>query len=241
MTSQALSAPAPFESDVIPAELRELLERTAPVSLSVERVLPVLGPLEELLPHRGIPRGSVVEVRGASGASSVMLALVAGASRSGSWVAFVGVPELGWQAAQEQGVELSRVLCVPHAAQHWPMVVGALLDGADVVVCGAGVVPTSAQMQNLRARARERGAVLLGLDRRTSGPHRTDARRARPGCWASADLTIEVRTMTWRGTDAGSGMLQSREIELVVGGRGGFSRPRSLRIAFDRSGALRTR
>jgi hypothetical protein len=220
-------------------ELRELLERTAPVSLSAEQVLAVLGPLEGLFPGRGLPRGAVVEVTGGVGVTSVMLALTAGASRSGSWVAYVGMPELGWQAAEEQGVDLARVVAVPHPASRLAMVLGALIDGTDLIVCGPALGPTPAQLRNLRARARERGAVLLGLSGGAGSSLRGVHRGGRGG-WGSADLAIEVEATRWSGIETGSGRLQAREIEVAVGGRGRFARRRAVRVAIDASGALRS-
>jgi hypothetical protein len=219
------------------------LARTAPVTLAVEHVLPVLGPLEPLFPGRGLPRGAVVEVGGGTGATSVMLALTAGASRSGSWMACVGVPQLGWEAAEEHGVDLARVVAVPHPTERWPMVVGALIDGVDMVVCGPGIVPPAAQLRSLRARARERGTVLLGLDGRAapsferSGRSQQGSRVGRRG-WESADMLLEVHATRWAGPGIGCGVLGAREIEIVVSGRGSFARSRTLRLAIHASGAL---
>ncbi|HMQ29009.1 MAG TPA: ATP-binding cassette domain-containing protein, partial [Acidimicrobiales bacterium] len=83
--------------------MADLVERTRPVSRADERCLPVSERLEPLLVGTGLQRGSVVAVRGApgSGATSLALALVAGPSASGSWVAAVGLPWLGLRAAAE--------------------------------------------------------------------------------------------------------------------------------------------
>src|SRR5689334_10995109 len=72
----------------------------------VHRVLPVAPELSGLLPGRGLRRGSTVAVATgraapAGGGTSLMLALLAEASRAGSWCAVVGVPALGALAAQE--------------------------------------------------------------------------------------------------------------------------------------------
>jgi hypothetical protein len=220
------------------------LARTAPISLAVEHVLPVLGPLEPLFPGRGLPRGSVVEVGGGTGATSVMLALAAGGTRAGSWMACVGLPQLGWEAAEEHGVDLARVVAVPHPADRWPMVVGALIDGVDMVVCGPGIVPTAAQLRALRARARERGTVLLGLDGRGASSPEGSARSRRGGRhvgrrgWESADLVLEVHATRWGDPGIRWGVLGAREVEVVLSGRGSFARSRTLRLALRTSGAL---
>jgi hypothetical protein len=76
-------------------ELRELAGRVAPVTLAADLLLPVgdrVPGLADLLPGRGLRRGSVIGVDGPMGAGvvSLTLALVAAASAAGSWVGFVG-------------------------------------------------------------------------------------------------------------------------------------------------------
>src|SRR3954449_9124091 len=66
----------------------------------VHRVLPVLPELGGLLPSHGLRRGSTVAVTSGraapgSGGTSLLLALLSAASRSGSWCAVVGMPALG--------------------------------------------------------------------------------------------------------------------------------------------------
>src|SRR5829696_1693119 len=109
-------------------------------TLADERLLPVLPALEPLLPHLGLRRGSTVAV---TRSAALALALVAGASAAGSWVAAVGLPALGPRA--------------------WPTVVAALLDAIDVVLVRSPPGLPSAQARRLIARARERGAVLVPL------------------------------------------------------------------------------
>src|SRR4029450_12383868 len=72
-------------------------------TLADERLLPALPALQPLLPGRGLRRGTT-----GTGASSaaVGLALVAGPSAAGSWVAAVGLPDLGIVAAAETGIVL---------------------------------------------------------------------------------------------------------------------------------------
>lgn len=60
-------------------------------ALTSQRLLPVVAPLRTLLPGGGLRRGRAVTVRGAA-ALSLAMALVAEASRAGSWTAIVGSP-----------------------------------------------------------------------------------------------------------------------------------------------------
>src|SRR5947209_19071245 len=84
------------------ADLREVADRARPVALAREHVLPVLEPLQTVLPD-GLRRGTTIGVRQST---SLALALVAGASTEGSWLAAVGVSSLGLAAAAELGVDL---------------------------------------------------------------------------------------------------------------------------------------
>ena len=146
-----------------------------------------------------------------SGGTSLLLALLAAASRSGSWCAVVGVPALGVLAAAESGIVLERLALVPHPGPEWPTVVAALIDGVDVVVI-AVPGPVSASIANrLVARARQRGSVLMPFGR-----------------WAGADVTLQVRHGRWEGLGAGRGRLRRREVTITARGRGAAARPREI-------------
>ena len=166
-------------------------------TLADERLLPVLPALQPLLPHPGLRRGTTVAV---TRSAALALALVAGASAAGSWVAAVGLPDLGIVAAAETGIVLERLALVPApGARAWPTVVAALLDAVDVVL-----------VRRLIARARERGAVLVPL-----------------GPWSEpADLRLAVTASTWHGLGQGHGSLHSRVAEVVATGRGAATRER---------------
>lgn len=204
--------------EVVRADLEELAERIRPVTLTREQRLPVLPALEGLLPGAGLRRGATVAVgaaAGASGATSLALALVAQASRTGSWVAAVGLPSLGLVAADELGVALERLVLVAAPERDaWGGVVAALVDGFDLVVLHAGrggIRPVDAR--RLVARARERGAVLVLLG---------------AGWPDGADVQLEVVRARWEGLDDGHGHLQARKVRVQQGGRGEAARPRQV-------------
>lgn len=147
----------------------------------------------------------------AGGGTSLMLALLAAASRSGSWCAVVGVPSLGALAAAESGIVLERLALVPDPGPDWPTVVAALIDGVDVVVAAVpGPVPSSI-VSRLAARARQRGSVLVPL-----------------GDWSGADVTLHVGKGRWDGLGSGAGRLRRREVTVVARGRGAAARPREI-------------
>src|SRR5215216_3325626 len=177
-------------------------------TLADERLLPVVPALRPLLPGRGLRRGSTVAV---GRSAALALALVAGASAAGSWVAAVGLPDLGVVAAAETGVVLERLALVPAPGPRaWPTVVAALLDAIDVVLVRSPPGLPSAQARRLIARARERGAVLVPL-----------------GPWPEpADLRLAVAASTWHGLGQGHGTLRARQVEVAVTGRGPATRER---------------
>ena len=177
-------------------------------TLADERLLPVVPALRPLLPGRGLRRGTTVVV---ARSAALALALVAEASAAGSWVAAVGLPDLGIVAAAETGVVLERLALVPApGSRAWPTVVAALLDAIDVVLVRSPPGLPSAQARRLVARARERGAVLVPF-----------------GPWSEpADLRLAVTASTWHGLGQGHGSLCSRLAEVVATGRGAATRER---------------
>ncbi|WP_433029960.1 hypothetical protein [Actinomycetospora sp. CA-053990] len=132
-------------------------------------VLPVMGPLAGVLPGGGLRRGSAVAV---CGSTSLLLALLAEASRAGAWCALVGLPDLGIQAAAEAGLDLSRTALVPRPGPRPAAVVAALVDGVDVVVLDTtlpGVRWPAGDRQRLGARVRQRGRCWSPWARRGRG------------------------------------------------------------------------
>jgi len=147
----------------LPAALAGLAARSRPHVLASDELLPVHPALTDLLGAPGLRRGVtiVVDGTGASGVTSLALALVAAASAAGAWVAAVDLPGLGLVAAGELGVALERVLLVPDSGARFGAVVGALLDATDVVLAGCPGRLDPALARRLMSRARERRAVLV--------------------------------------------------------------------------------
>lgn len=190
------------------AALAGLHERIRPLALAKDQRLPVLAPLEPLLPLGALQRGTTVSIRadGVGGSTSLALALVAEASRTGAWLAAVGLPSLGLVAADEAGVALERLVLVAAPERSaWGGVAAALVDGFDLLllhVRAGGVRP--AEARKLVARARERGAVLVQLG---SGWDR------------EADIALRIVEARWEGPDDGYGHLDARRIVVEATGR----------------------
>ena len=174
--------------------------------------------------------GAPVFVGGVAG-TSLALALAAGASRAGCWVAAVGVSWLGARAAAELGVDLGRLVLVPDPGGQWPVVVASVLEAADVVVVGLpgrGVRP--ADSRRLVARARERGAVLVLVGVPVTGVGILGAGVAGRSWPELPDLRLEVETAVWEGLGQGHGYLRSRAVTVAATGRRGASRPRRVAL-----------
>lgn len=163
-------------------------------------VLPLAPALSDALPA-GLRRGQVVSVLGST---SLVLALMAEASREGSWAAMIGMPSVGVVAAARRGIELARLALVPHPGAQAPAVAGACVDGMDVVVLGPRLALTDADRRRLAARARERGSVIISA-----------------GAWDGAHATISVLESMWRGLGAGDGRLRARDMLVEVTSRAG--------------------
>jgi len=189
-----------------------------PAPLGAGRSLPVLPELAGLLPHGVLRRGSVVAVATgrpvSNGGTSLLLALLAQASRAGSWCAVVGLPELGMAAAADLGIALDRFALVPAPGPDWTAAVAALIDGLDVVVVAAMPATVGAAVADrLAARARQRGCVLVSY-----------------GPWTGADVTLRVVRGAWEGLGHGRGRLRRREVVLSARGRGAAARPKEVKV-----------
>jgi hypothetical protein len=171
-----------------------------------DRILPVIHQLRPLLPGGGLRRGSTVAT---SGATSLVIGLLAAASRAGSWCAVVGLPTFSAAAAAEAGVELSRLALVPYPGPEWSTVVAALLDGVDVVVTAPPGPVAASLTGRLAARARQRGSVLIGYGR-----------------WPGADVLLTSTRGDWEGLDDGRGRLRKRKLTVTARGRGAAAQPK---------------
>jgi hypothetical protein len=210
--------------------LGTLAERVRPVTLARDRQLPVLPELMPLLPGGALQRGTTVAVdagRGVTGATTLALAVAAGASQAGSWVAMVGMGAVGLVAADRLGVSFERLALVsspsPSPASSsrgssrgaWASTMAALVDGFDVVLVaavGPGARLRSGDARRLVARVRERGAVLVAVGGELPGQRST--------------VHLTVTSAEWTGLEGGAGHLSCRRATVAASGRGEAARPR---------------
>jgi hypothetical protein len=187
------------------------------------RILPVHPHLAALLPDGGLRTGTTVVVRGST---SLLLTLLAEASRDGAWTVLAGYPAAGMAAAADAGCDLARTLVVPlpsGSGVDAPAVLAALIDGMDVVVIGPEVTLLDHDRRRLTARARERGSVLVA-----AGPPND---RAGSGAgWPGAHVVLEATAGAWAGIDHGAGWLRRRTLRVRRTGRGSAARPLHLDV-----------
>jgi len=165
--------------------------------------------LAPLFPDRALRRGTTTTVVGqpGHGATTLALALLAAASGSGSWCAAVGLPDPGIAAAAELGIDLRRVVFVPHPGRGWAEAAADLLPGVDVVLVRPPGRANATVARHLIARSRDRQTALVVLIEQISD-------------WPQGgDLALAVGDIEWQGIGLGHGHLQRRRAEVRVSGR----------------------
>lgn len=170
-------------------------------------LVPVADELSALFPEGGLRPGSTYSV---TTSTSLLLALMSGASRSGSWCAILGMPTIGAEAAAGYGLDLERLVLVPDPGERWLSAASALSEVIPVIAVRPARRPHDAEVSRLSARLRDRGGVLLVC-----------------GDWAQADVSLRVSQAHWEGVGEGSGLLRSREVTITAEGR---RSPRSRRV-----------
>lgn len=180
------------------------------------RALPTHSALGELLPGGALEAGGVYTV---DNSTTLALGLLQGPSAAGSWCAVVGVPDLGVEAAAGLGLDLERLVLVPHPGEQWLSVVSALIDVVSVVL----VKPTATQgrvrlgdaaASRLASRLRQREAVLVALGE----------------AWPRTDARLTVTASTWAGIGAGFGHLTARQVTVSSASRSWAGRSKSRRL-----------
>lgn len=203
------------------------------------RVLPVHPRLAALLPDGGLRAGTTVAVQGST---SLLLTLLAEASRDGAWTVLVGYPAAGMAAAADAGCDLARTLVVPlpvGSGVDAAAVLAALIDGMDVVVVGPEVALLDQDRRRLTSRARDRETVLVAalptpaLSAGSSPLQRASAGRkasTQQEGWGGAHVVLEVTGGGWAGVDQGTGWLRRRTLRVRRTGRGSAARPLHLDV-----------
>jgi len=182
------------------------------------RELPTIPALSELLPGGALAAGNAYAV---DDSTMLALGLLLGPSRAGSWCAVVGMPDLGVEAAAGLGIDLERLVLVPHPGDHWLSVVSALVDVVSVVLVrppARSKVRGEAAAAKLASRLRQREAVLVSL-----GQSAEDA-------WPRSEARLSITESAWTGLGAGFGHLSARQVTVSSVSRSWAGRAKSRRL-----------
>lgn len=191
------------------SSLSDISQMSSPGVLAQHRTLPVVDELAGLFTDGGIKRGSTIEVTGVA-AVSLASALTIAVSRSGGWVAAVGLPMFGPSAASDLGIKLSRWAFVDDPGDQAGIVVDALTAGVDLILIGPDIKLRSGHGRKIVARMRERGVSIITVGKAGF-------------CSLRPDLCLRVSEAIWTGIELGHGRLTSRKLEIERLGRGADS------------------
>lgn len=147
-------------------------------------------------------------------ALSAALALSAAATRTGSWLAVVGVAHLGIGAAIEAGIAVERIVLAqpPRTSREWMTTVAALVEGFDVLIVAPPASLSTHDARRLQSRIAARQSVLIAVDLPTL-----------PGIGATGvfacDINVQADTVEWSGIERGGVHITQRSVRLGVHGR----------------------
>lgn len=189
-------------------ELQERIRQLQPTKLDT-RDLPTHPVIARLLPGGALKEGASYSV---DRSITLLMLLLAAPSAAGAWCGVVGVPEFGVEAAAGFGIELERLVLVPHPGDQWLAATAAIADAMGIVVVRPPKRASDASVSRLAARLRKRGATLLVL-----------------GTWPQSEAMLSITESSWSGIGDGHGHLDAREATVTVTSRMA-ARPRSARL-----------
>lgn len=159
---------------------------------------PALAPL---LPGGALKAGAAYTVHGST---TLLMAMLAGPSAAGAWCGVVGMPDFGAEAAGRFGIDLERLVLVPHPGPQWLTVTAAMADVLGVIAVAPPERPANGDVARLSARLRQRESTLLVA-----------------GDWPQPEAALTVVRSGWDGLGAGAGYLSSRRVTVEAAPRGG--------------------
>ncbi|TQL53590.1 hypothetical protein FB464_1105 [Subtercola boreus] len=206
--------PAVLLAEAAPAapSVRELQERIRQMQATKleTRNLQTTPALASLLPGGALKAGAAYSVEGSH---SLAMAMMAGPSAAGAWCGVVGLPDFGAEAASRSGIDLDRLVFVPHPGEQWLAVVSAVIDVVTVVVTVAPPRLGDALAARLAARIRQREATMIVL-----------------GDWPQSEATLRITESSWQGIGQGFGHLASRQVTVSARGKGFMGQKRTARL-----------
>lgn len=179
----------------------------------VRAPLPIAPSFTPLFVDGGLVRGRTVACTG-DAALSTALALSASATCLGSWLAVIGVPQLGVGAAIEAGVAIERIVLAqpPRASREWVATVAALVEGFDVLIVAPPTSLSAHDARRLQTRVAARQSVLIVV-------HLPSPLAACAPQVFGADLDVRADTVAWSGIEQGGSHITQRMVHVRVSGR----------------------
>ncbi len=205
--SPAAATIASTPSRATVAELQQRISAMQATKLDTRRI-PTHPALATLL-DGGLKQGAAYSVERSA---TLLMAMLSGPSSAGSWCAVVGVPEFGIEAAQRFGIDLERLVLVPHPGDQWLTVTAGIADVMGVVVTRPPKRASDGAIARLAARLRQRGTTMFVL-----------------GTWPGSEAMLSLSRSEWHGIGAGHGHLTSREVTVTVSTKTA-ARPRTARL-----------
>lgn len=197
-------------------ELQERIRQLQATKLDT-RDLPTHPAIARLLPGGALKEGATYSV---DRSLTLLMLLLAAPSAAGAWCGVVGIPEFGAEAAAGFGINLERLVLVPHPGDQWLAATAAAADALSVIVTRPPKRASDASVARLSARLRKRGATLIVLG---TWPR---------GIWPQSEAMLSITESTWTGIGSGHGHLQAREATVTVTSKSG-GRPRSARLLLE--------
>jgi hypothetical protein len=128
---------------------------------------------------------------------------------------------LGLAAAREAGVDLDRLVLIPHPGERWAQIVATLLDAFDVVVVCPSSPVTASTARKLSAIARRQSTVLVVNQPGdiVAGGSENSAHQSADNHFQGVRWHLRVVAQRWEGLQDGSGYLQVRCLKVEVAGK----------------------
>ncbi|MBP2218522.1 hypothetical protein [Arthrobacter sp. CAN_C5] len=207
---QDLLSTDPAPSQGSQSALQEKINQMQSSRLGSRR-LPTVPALGRILPGGGLMAGGTYTVENST---TLAMALLAGPSGSGAWCAVIGIPDFNVEAAAHLGIELDRLILIPHLDGQWLTVTAAMMDVVSIILTKTPATITGSDASRLKARLRQRGAALISI-----------------GSWPQSEAVLSVSDNRWGGLGSGSGHLQSRQLKITATANNGHARSVDLSLA----------
>lgn len=139
-------AAPPEDAEATVLELRSRIDKMQGAKLGEKRV-PTHPVIASLLPEGSLYAGSVYQVHDSM---SLLQAMLAGPSLAGGWCAVVGMPNFGIEAAAAAGIDLDRLLLVPHPGERWWPALSTLVETVPAIAVRPPTVPAAGDLARLQ-------------------------------------------------------------------------------------------